>query len=216
MRILRVARPLLLVPVVLLLLPGVGRGQEWIEYVSRDDLFTVNFPGQPSVSTVDWKTEYGLTLPAHITRYDTKDSHYLVTAVDYSNVQKIHADRLRGCTLYPDQCNNPSEGELRGAMEYAAWQFLKRDAKVTYYAYGNTERIEGRRLQLTNADGSRTFGEIHMHENRLYIFEATVPKGAPSPELFQQSVGFVDKNGVRVRYNGLYSNPYPPPPRVQY
>jgi len=71
---------------------------------------------------------------------------------------------------------------------------------VTYYAYGNTERIEGRRLQLTNTDGSRTFGEIHMHENRLYIFEATVPKGAPSPELFQQSVGFIDKNGV-VQYS---------------
>jgi len=216
MRTLGVARLFLLVPIVLFLLPGVGRGQEWIEYVSRDDLFTVNFPAQPTVSTVDWKTEYGLTLPAHIHRYDTANSHYLVTVVNYSDVQKIHADRLRGCTLYPDQCNNPSEGELRGAMEYAAWQFLKRDAKVTYYAYGNTERIEGRRLQLTNADGSRTFGEIHMHENRLYIFEATVPKGAPSPELFQQSVGFIDSNGVRVRYNGLYSNAYPAPTRVPY
>jgi hypothetical protein len=216
MRTLGVARLFLLVPIVLFLLPGVGRGQEWIEYVSRDDLFTVNFPAQPTVSTVDWKTEYGLTLPAHIHRYDTANNHYLVTVVNYSDVQKIHADRLRGCTLYPDQCNNPSEGELRGAMEYAAWQFLKRDAKVTYYAYGNTERIEGRRLQLTNADGSRTFGEIHMHENRLYIFEATVPKGAPSPELFQQSVGFIDSNGVRVRYNGLYSNAYPAPTRVPY
>jgi hypothetical protein len=216
MRTLGVARLFLLVPFVLFLLPGVGRGQEWIEYVSRDDLFTVNFPAQPTVSTVDWKTEYGLTLPAHVHRYDTANSHYLVTVVSYSEVQKIHADRLRGCTLYPDQCNNPSEGELRGAMEYAAWQFLKRDAKVTYYAYGNTERIEGRRLQLTNADGSRTFGEIHMHENRLYIFEATVPKGAPSPELFQQSVGFIDSNGVRVRYNGLYSNAYPAPTRVPY
>ena len=216
MRTLGVARLFLLVPIVLLLLPGVGRGQEWIEYVSRDDLFTVNFPAQPTVSTVDWKTEYGLTLPAHIHRYDTANSHYLVTVVNYSDVKKIHADRVRGCTLYPDQCNNPSEGELRGAMEYAAWQFLKRDAKVTYYAYGNTERIEGRRLQLSNADGSRTFGEIHMHENRLYIFEATVPKGAPSPELFQQSVGFIDSNGVRVRYNGLYSNAYPAPTRVPY
>lgn len=216
MRIPGVARLFVLVPALLLCLPGVGRGQEWIEYVSRDDLFTVNFPAQPTVSTIDWKTEYGLTIPGHVHHYDTADSHYLVTVVDYSNVQKIHADRVKGCTLYPDQCNNPYEGELRGAMEYAAWQFLKRDAKVTYYAYGNTERIEGRRLQLTNADGSRTFGEIHMHENRLYIFEATVPKSAPSPELFQQSVGFVDKDGVRVRYNGLYSNGNPPPPRVKY
>ena len=50
MRTLGVARLFLLVPIVLFLLPGVGRGQEWIEYVSRDDLFTVNFPAQPTVS----------------------------------------------------------------------------------------------------------------------------------------------------------------------
>ena len=87
---------------------------------------------------------------------------------------------------------------------------------MTYYAYGNTDRIEGRRLQLTNADGSRTFAQIHMHENRLYIFEATVPKGAPAPALFQQSPGFLDKNGVRVRYDSVYSNAYPAPTRVQY
>src|SRR5438067_2429956 len=74
---------------------------------------------------------------ATCTRYDTGYTHYLVTVVDYSNVEKLHADRVRGCTLYPDQCNNPYVAELRGAMEYAVWQFLKRDGKVTYYAYGN-------------------------------------------------------------------------------
>ena len=100
--------------------------------------------------------------------------------------------------MYPDQCGNPYVAELRGAMEYAAWQFLKREAKVTYYAYGNTDRVEGRRLQLTNADGSRTFAQIHMRENHLYIFEATVPKGAPSPALFQQSVAAERTRGDAV------------------
>jgi len=226
MRTLRVARLCSLVPALLLCLPVVGYGQdlsavasakaEWIEYVSREDMFTINFPGQPKVEDIQWKTEFGLTIPGHVHRYDTGDSHYLVTVVDYSNVEKLHADRVRGCTLYPDQCNNPYVAELRGAMEYAVWQFLKRDGKVTYYAYGNAELVEGRRLQMTNADGSRTFAEIHMLENRLYVFEATVPKGAPSPALFQQSVGFVDSNGVRVRYRTVYSNAYPPPPRVPY
>ena len=214
MRSLRCLR--VLVPAACLLMSGAGRAQEWIEYVSRADMFTINFPAQPKVEDIDWKTEYGITIPGHVHRYDASDSHYLVTAVDYSNVEKIHADRVKGCTGYPDTCGNPYVAELRGAMEYAAWSFLKRDAKVTYYAYGNTDRVEGRRLQLTNADGSRTFAQIHMHENRLYIFEATVPKGAPSPALFQQSVGFIDSNGGRVRYNSVYSNAYPPPTRVQY
>jgi hypothetical protein len=195
---------------------GAGYAQEWIEYASRSDMFTVNFPGQPKVQDINWETEYRITIPGHVHRYDDGQSHYSVTVVDYSNVQKIHADRVKGCTGYPDTCGNPYVAELRGAMEYAAWSFLKRDAKVTYYAYGNTDRIEGRRLQLTNADGSRTFAQIHMHENRLYIFEATVPNGAPSPALFQQSAGFLDKNGVRVRYDSVYSNAYPAPTRVQY
>ena len=55
-----------------------------------------------------------------------------------------------------------------------------------------------------------------MHENRLYVFERTVPPGAPPPGLFQQSVGFVDTEGFRVRYETIYDNMHPPPPRVQY
>jgi hypothetical protein len=57
---------------------------------------------------------------------------------------------------------------------------------------------------------------IHMHENRLYILEGTMSAGSPPPGLFQQSLGFVDKDGFRVRYDVPYSNSYPAPPRVQY
>ena len=94
--------------------------------------------------------------------------------------------------------------------------FLQRDARVTHYAFYIAERVEGRRIQLTNADRSRTFAAFHMHEDRLYVFEGTVPPGAPPPGLFQQSVGFIDQEGVRVRYETIYDNMYPPPLRVQY
>jgi len=80
------------------------------------------------------------------------------------------------------------------------WNFLKRDAKVTYFGYANSDRIEGRRVQLTNPDKSKTFASIYMHQNRVYITEATVPGNAPPPALFNQSMGFLDKDGVRVRY----------------
>ena len=39
--------PGVLISALLLCLPATTRGQEWIEYVSRDDLFTVNFPAPP-------------------------------------------------------------------------------------------------------------------------------------------------------------------------
>ena len=206
-----------LVPAAMVLvMAGPSAAEDWIEYASRTDFFTVNFPGQPTMRDITYPTEYGITLPGRVHSAEDGRSRFSVTVVDYADVQKIHAARLEGCKLYPNLCNNPWVGELRGAIDYAAWGFLKRDAKVTFYAYYNTDRIEGRRIQLTNADRSQTFAAVHMHENRLYILEGTVPPGAPPPGLFQQSLGFLDKNGVRVRYQGPYSNAYPPPPRVQY
>jgi hypothetical protein len=57
-----------------------------------------------------------------------------------------------------------------------------------------------------------------MHEDRLYILEANVPRGAPAPGLFQISVRFLDSQLRPVRYEWdgiqLYSNGYPPPPRT--
>jgi hypothetical protein len=187
--------------------------QEWIEYYSRTDFFLVNFPAQPTVRDVVYRTEYGLSLPGHVHGYEDGASRYSVTVVDYANVQKIHADRVKDCTGYPDTCTNPWVAELRGALDYAAWTFIQREAKVTYYAYANSDRVEGRRIQLANADGSRTFAAVYMHENRLYILEATVRAGAPPPALFQQSMGFLDKDGRRVRYETIYANGYPPPAR---
>jgi hypothetical protein len=209
-------RLIALVAAFVLSLAGPSLAQEWIEYVSRADLFTVNFPAEPTVREITYQTEYGITLPGRVHSYEDGRSRYSVTMIDYSNVQKIHADRLANCQKYPNLCNNPWVGELRGAMDYAVYQFLKRDAKLLHYAYANTDRIEGRRIQLANADHTQTFVAIHMHENRLYIIEGTVPADAPPPGLFQQSLGFIDKQGIRVRYESIYANMYPPPPRVQY
>jgi hypothetical protein len=81
--------------------------------------------------------------------------------------------------------------------------------------------VEGHLIQLTNnSDQSRTFAYVAMHENKLYILEGTVPKGYPEPGLFQQSLGWVDKDGNGIRYQSIYSNAYhgmgvyPPPPRA--
>ena len=65
--------------------------------------------------------------------------------------------------------------DVLGALDHASEEFLKRNAKVTYFAWATIDRIVGRQIQLTNPDQSRTFVEMHMLDNRLYIFEATVP-----------------------------------------
>ena len=97
--------------------------------------------------------------------------------------------------------------DLRGALLYATWTFLQRDAEATHLGYNSVDRVEGDQLHLTNPDESRTYVSIYMHENKLYVLEGTVPRGYPEPALFQQSLGSSvsgswrenPRNGVQVR-----------------
>jgi len=109
----------------------------------------------------------------------------------------------------------PLRCQWRAAIDFATATFLKRDAKVSFFGWSFVDLVEGRQLQLTNADASRTFVGIYMHENRLYILEATVPRGMPEPGFFQQSLGFIDAEGKGIRYTSIYSNGFPAPPRVK-
>jgi hypothetical protein len=48
---------------------------------------------------------------------------------------------------------------------------------------------------------------MYMHENRLVITEATVPKDSPPPLIFQQSRGWLDEDGTtKLRYQFIYYN----------
>ena len=90
---------------------------------------------------------------------------------------------------------------------------MQRDVKVTSLVWNHMDLVEGHQLQMTNnADKSRTFAGVYMHENKLYIIEGTVPAGYPAPALFQDSLGWLDENGIGLRYQAYYSNNYPAPP----
>jgi len=92
---------------------------------------------------------------------------------------------------------------------YATLKILQRDVKMTGLAWEWMDMVEGNLIQVTsNVDQSRTFAFVAMHENKLFMFEGTVPKGYPEPGLFQQSVGWVDKDGNGLRYQIIYSNAY--------
>jgi hypothetical protein len=159
----------LILAAVILFVAAPSFAQEWVEYYSRDDRFLVNFPKQPQVRTITYHTEYDLDLPAHVHSYEEGPSRYSVTVVDYSNVVKIHGDQVKGCTLYPDQCTNQGPNELRGALDYAVWNFLKRDAKITYYGYANSDRIEGAARAAHQSGQVKDLRlDLHAREPRLY------------------------------------------------
>ena len=88
------------------------------------------------------------------------------------------------------------------------FKLLQRDAKLNYLTWEWQDLVEGHIVQLTNADQSRTFAWIGMHQHKLYIVEGTVPPGYPEPGLFQQSMQWIDKDGKGIRYQTLYSNSF--------
>ena len=210
---------------LILFLSGPSFAQEWIQFASKADLFGVNFPVEPKVQDISYVTEYGINLPGHQYSAESGSSRYLVTVVDYKDAEKIHTERADQCKKSggeADACTNNWRADVIGAMIHASWKFLQRNAKVTYYAWAVTDNVEGQRLQLTNPDGSRTFAAIYRHGTRLSVLEGTVPRGAPAPGLFQQSLMWLDEEGKPVRYRGLYTTGYteawrfpaPPPPRT--
>jgi len=154
--------------------------QDWIDYVSREEHFSVNFPRQPAVQQITYTSQRGRMLPARVYTVQDGPRRYSVTVVNYAADTDVT--------------------DTRGSIAYAAWNIRKRGGEVTYDAYAQVDRIEGHELHITNADRSTTFAAIHLHARRLYILEATVPRGAGAPLEFQNSLSILDEGGTRVRY----------------
>ncbi|NOT27058.1 MAG: hypothetical protein HOP16_13240 [Acidobacteria bacterium] len=199
-------------------------GQEWMEFASREDRFTCNFPGQPTITETTFRSQFGADLPARVYRAESGPGRYSMTVVDYRPIEGILTAKSKSCPAGAEACSgNTAEtsstgagywkADVAGALIYATWQFMQRDAKVTHLLWNNVDFVEGHQLQLTNADKSRTLAAIYMHENKLYILEGTVPEGYPEPGIFQQSLGWIDENGKPFRYGSLYHNGFPAPGR---
>jgi hypothetical protein len=215
-------RIVFLVAVLLFTLPAPLFAQEWMEFASREDRFSCNFPGSPAITKTTYRSEKGADLPARIYSVSQGQSRYSVTVVDYNSIEAILTEKAKSCPPGAEPClGGPAGGaghwrsDLRGAIVFASWKLMQRDAKLTSFVWNFVDLVEGQQLQFTNnADKSRTFAGIYMHENKLYIIEGTVPAGYPEPALFQQSLGWLDENGIGLRYQTFYSNNYPAPARV--
>ena len=205
--------------------------QEWENFGFPEDGFEANFPGRPQLEETTWTSQYDYELPARVYRASLGDAQYSATVVDYRPLEQMGPARSAACPPGAEPCIGTQDGrngailglgywkmDVRGAPAYAVLKFLQRDVTVTDYNLEFQQVVEGYFLHLTNPDESRTLVYITMHENRLYIYEGTTPKGAPEAALFMGSVGFVDADGNSLRYMDFYSNAvhglrqYDPPP----
>ena len=212
---------------LLLSIAGNATAQDIDDYQNNADGFRITMPGKPTMMETKWKSEHGYMLPTHVYALDRGREHYSITVVDYHLIEQMGIQRAKDCVERTQICmGNTNTGpgfwmhDVRGALVYASHQFMQREGvKLTDYVWSQHDRVEGHELQLTNPDQSRTYAYVVMHEMKLYITEATVPRNAPPATLFQTSMSFVDKDGKPIRYNGYYSNTYHgmgvyPPPRA--
>jgi hypothetical protein len=195
------AKLILAASALLLSSPSVGQG--WIEYVSIADRFTMYVPGEPDVRDISYASEYGVVFPARMYSYEDGPSRYSVTVVDYTDSEGIHSERSNKTSA--DDGSLYWAVDVLGSIAYAAWNIRKRGGEVTHDAWHYIQRVEGHQLQVTNADRSRTYAGIYLHETRLYILEATVPPGSPPPIIFQQSLSLLDDEGNTFNYEYIHS-----------
>jgi hypothetical protein len=181
--------------------------QEWSRYQNVDDRFAVSAPGQPEIEKTKWKSEYESMFPATIYRWQQGPNRYTVTVVDYSDSEAIYTSNRHSADF---QASMYWQIDILGSIQYAATQYRQKPGvKVTFDAFHYINLVTGHQLQLTNPDQSRTYVGIYLHENRLYIFDATVAKSMPPPLIFQQSPEIVDANGNAIRYRTYYFNRVP-------
>ncbi len=59
------------------------------EFVSREDGFSVNVPGQPRVQETTFVSEYNYMLPARVYSAGRGRERYSMTVVDYNGIEKM-------------------------------------------------------------------------------------------------------------------------------
>jgi hypothetical protein len=211
-------RKLLLSSALILAITAPAFAQEdYTEFASKEDFFTITFPGKPVVTTGTWITEYGVVLSSKIyTINEPNGSHHVLTVVDYTPVERILSQKANEtCAAGAETCLGVGDtglgywkNDVRGAATHAISTLLiDKDVKVTHLAFNFMEMVGGQEMQMVNLkDQSRTSASAYMHRNRLLFAVSTTPKGWPEAETMQQSIGWLDENGRGIRYAYLYSN----------
>lgn len=170
----------------------------WTNFTFADQLFSANFPSEPTIRKAPYESEYGGTFPSTVYEAWSGDNYYSMTVVDFSDAKDVYLKLAE--TINVAGAHNFWLYDQMGAISYAAQQFRLRGGEVTYDAWHHVDFVGGHQLFLTNPDQTRTYAGMYRHADRLYILEATVSENAPPQGVFQQSLTVLDEEGKRIRY----------------
>ena len=178
------------------------RGAQWPERLDRQHralLHAIDAPGCAN-EAIDQRDR--LDQPV--------DAEYAaaVRVVDYSDSEALYT-----ANHHTDDFSAPAywQIDILGSIQWAASQLyrLKPGVKVTFDNFHYINLVTGQQLTVINPDMTRTYVGIYLHENRLYVLDATVARNAPAPIAFQQSLEFLDAEGKSVRYRTYYFDKLP-------
>ena len=167
-----------------LLIAAPASAQSWFLYRSEEDNFTVNFPAEPEIEETTYTLPSGHEAAARIYTVMDDAGTYKVTVVDYEGV---------------------SPEETATSIVDAANAVRMRGGAVTLDEFGYFEGADSQIMQVSNPDGTRSYIVIaHLPPNsglhKLYILEGVARPGGVIAGVFQQSLGWVDHYGTRIRY----------------
>ena len=191
-----------LIAIVFLALFSISASaQRWRPFASTEDGFQMMIPGEFTREDVDYTSEYGIVVPAHVYTHTNDTGRYSMTVVDYRDSQRLHEERIKAL----DDVYLPVYGEVdvRGSIAFAARTIRERAATVEYDNYHYINRVDGHQLHTTNPDGTRTYAGLYLHRSRLYVLEATVNPDYPPGGMFQQSLEFINENGETYTYRNF-------------
>ena len=130
--------------------------QAWDEFTSREDHFTVNFPGEPAVEAIQYKTAKGTNLKGNIyTAKDARGGIYKITVVDY----------------------NGAQGEEGTAIdEWAAKQ--RTTGTVKYDGVEHQNNMRSQRISVQLANGRFSLDRKSTRLNSSHVSESRMPSSA--------------------------------------
>lgn len=167
-----------LIAVLVLISAPSARAQTWQEFYSEEDRFVLSFPGVPTIEETEWIDQDGNARFARRYSAERAGNTYTLIVADFEDAEFNLA---------------------HGSYDHAAFVYRMK-GEITYDTWAAIDRVEGHQLQITLPDGRRLFFAAHYSVGKLYIMDANVSARSAPPIQFQQSMIFVDKEGVRIRF----------------
>src|SRR5690242_8241644 len=84
--------------------PAAAQDQEWTEFKSIEDGFSINFPGTPTITNTTYKSQFGADLPARVYSATLGAGKYSLTVVDYRPIEKILGEKAKACPPGAETC----------------------------------------------------------------------------------------------------------------